>query len=180
MTRAVIALGANLGDRDATLRQAVADIAALDGVELVGASVPIESVALTVAGLDESKPTYLNGVVVVSTRRDPAALLDELNRIEDAHGRVRVERWGDRTLDLDLIVFGDVVLDTERLTLPHPRAFERSFVLQPWAQVEPDAVLAGHGPIADLLGRLDDPVAPVAGAAALDVPLVGHAAGGRP
>jgi 2-amino-4-hydroxy-6-hydroxymethyldihydropteridine diphosphokinase len=167
--RAVIALGSNLGDRDATLREAVGDIAAIDGVGVVGASVPIESVAVTVAGLDESKPSYLNGVVVVDTTLGPESLLRELNRIESEHGRVRLERWGDRTLDLDLIVHGDDVRDTDQLTLPHPRAAERSFVLEPWLQVEPDASLPGGERVADLLGALGDPVAHVPGAEPLDV-----------
>ena len=75
-------------------------------------------------------------------------LLDELNRIEAEHGRVRAERWGDRTLDLDLLLFGEDVSGTERLTLPHPRAAERAFVVVPWLQADPDAELPG-------IGRLD-------------------------
>lgn len=169
---AVIALGSNLGDRDATLRTAVSAIAAIDGVTVIGASVPIESVAVTLDGPDETKPGYLNGVVVVSTTVSPEDLLIELNRIESEHGRVRQERWGDRTLDLDLIAHGDTRLDTERLTLPHPRAAERSFVLEPWLQVEPDAVLPGRGRVDALLRALGEPVAHVEGAPALDVPLV--------
>ncbi|ARC55599.1 2-amino-4-hydroxy-6-hydroxymethyldihydropteridine pyrophosphokinase [Frondihabitans sp. 762G35] len=174
--RAVIALGSNLGDRDATLRGAVADIAAIEGVVVVGASVPIESVAVTLAGLDDSKPNYLNGVVVVDTTLEPEPLLRELNRIESEHGRVRLERWGDRTLDLDLIVHGDDVRDTGVLTLPHPRAAERSFVLEPWLQVEPDASLPGGERVADLLGALGDPVAHVPGAEPLDVAPAGRRA----
>ncbi|MCU1529036.1 MAG: folK [Frondihabitans sp.] len=166
--RAVIALGANLGDRDSTLRSAVADIGDVPGVSVVGASVPIESVAVTLSGRDDSKPGYLNGVVVVETTLDPEALLTELNRIESEHGRVRLERWGDRTLDLDLIVYGTTIQDTERLTLPHPRAAERSFVLEPWLQVEPDAVLPGGEVVAELVAALDEPVAHVSGAAPLD------------
>lgn len=169
--RAVIALGSNLGDRDRTLRRAVGDLDATPGVNVVGASVPIESVAVTLDGLDESKPSYLNGVAVVSTTLAPEELLDELNRIESDHGRVRLERWGDRTLDLDLIVYGDVVRDTERLTLPHPRAVERSFVLEPWLQVDRDAVLPGAGRVDAILGSLGDPVAHVEGARPLDAPL---------
>ena len=165
--RAVIALGSNLGDRESTLRQAVHDLEAIDGVDLVGASVPIQSVAVTLHGLDDSKPEYLNGVVVVSTTLAPEALLDALNRIEAEHGRVRLERWGDRTLDLDLIVYGDVVLDTERLTLPHPRAVERAFVLEPWLQVDADAVLPGAGRVDVILRGLGEQVAHVAGAAPL-------------
>ncbi|RKR75703.1 2-amino-4-hydroxy-6-hydroxymethyldihydropteridine diphosphokinase [Frondihabitans australicus] len=168
--RAVVAVGANLGDRDATLRAAVTELAATPGVTVLAASVPVESIALTLDGLDESKPSYLNGAVLVSTTLSALDLLDALNRIEDDHGRVRVERWGDRTLDLDLIVHGDTIVDTPRLTLPHPRAAERSFVLEPWLQVDPGAVLPGHGPVAVLLQGLQDPIAPVAGAPRLDQP----------
>jgi 2-amino-4-hydroxy-6-hydroxymethyldihydropteridine diphosphokinase len=177
--RAVVALGSNLGDREATLREAVRDLAAIDGVDLVGASVPIESVAVTLDGVDASKPAYLNGVVVVTTTLAPEALLDELNRIESAHGRIRLERWGDRTLDLDLIVYDDVVQGTERLTLPHPRAAERSFVLEPWLQVDADAVLPGIGRVDVILRGLGDQVAPVAGAAPLGDPLAVGGSGAK-
>ncbi|WP_345375692.1 2-amino-4-hydroxy-6-hydroxymethyldihydropteridine diphosphokinase [Frondihabitans cladoniiphilus] len=151
--RAVVALGANLGDREATLRAAIGDLAGVAGVSILAASVPIASVAVTLDGLDESKPEYLNGVALLETTLGAEALLDELNRIEDAHGRVREERWGDRTLDLDLIVHGDTVSDTERLILPHPRAAERTFVLEPWLEVDPEATLAGAR-VADLLAAL--------------------------
>ena len=81
-------------------------------------------------------------------------LLDALNDIESRHGRVRAERWGSRTLDLDLIAYGGVASDDPRLTLPHPRAHERDFVLGPWVSVDPDAQLVGHGRVADLVERL--------------------------
>ena len=79
-----------------------------------------------------------------------------LTRIEQAHGRIRAERWGDRTLDLDIVDFAGLVSSSDRLTLPHPRAFERDFVLKPWLEVDPDAVLPGHGRVADLVAGLDD------------------------
>lgn len=154
--RAVIALGANLGDRAVTLRDAVTALESVDGVTVVAVSSLADSVALTLDGLDESKPAYLNGVAIVETALAPLTLLDALNRIEDDFGRVRVERWGDRTLDLDLIVHGETVVDTERLTLPHPRAAERSFVLEPWLEVDPDAVVPGAGRVADLLRDLPE------------------------
>ena len=179
-SKAVVALGSNLGDRDATLRRAVSALRATPEVEVVAASVPIESVALTVDGLDESKPAYLNGAVLLATTLEPVALLDQLNRIENDEGRLRVERWGDRTLDLDLIAYDDIVLDTERLTLPHPRAAERSFVLEPWLQVDPEAEIPGSGPIAPLLAQLSDPVSRVAGAARLDADLADHHTGATP
>lgn len=154
---AVVALGANLGDRAATLDAAVAELDGLPDTELVVASRWHDSVALTPEGLDPDKPAYLNGVAVLCTRLAPHALLRELRRLERAHGRDRsatAPRWGDRTLDLDIIVHGDTRLETSELTLPHPRAHERDFVLRPWLEVRPDAVLPGVGPIAELLARV--------------------------
>ncbi|MCU1514432.1 MAG: folK [Microbacteriaceae bacterium] len=145
MTRAVVALGSNLGDRETNLRSAIADIDALDGTRVVAASSMVESHAVKPQGVDETAPDYLNAVVIVDTTISALALLDELNRIEAEHGRVRVERWGDRTLDLDLVTWGDETSSTERLELPHPRAWQRSFVLVPWLQADQDALLPGHG-----------------------------------
>lgn len=152
--RAVVALGANLGDRRAALRDAERELAALDGVSAVRMSTPIESVALTLDGRDDDKPAYLNAVALVTTTLAPAALLQAMHGIEDAHGRVRAERWGDRTLDLDLIAYADVRSDDPTFTLPHPRAHERDFVLAPWLEVDPDAVLPGRGSVRELLAAL--------------------------
>lgn len=150
----VIAVGANLGDRRATIAAAVREIADLDGVELAGVSDLIESVALKPEGRDAAAPAYLNGVLTVDTTLTPDALLDRLNAIEAAHGRVREQHWGDRTLDLDIIDFGGLQRDDARLTLPHPRAHERDFVLQPWLQLQPDAEIAGRGRVDRLLAAL--------------------------
>jgi len=158
MTRAVIAFGANLGDREATIAAAVRELAEADGIDLAAVSPVYETAAIKDAGVDDGAPRYLNGVVVVETNLDPLALLDVLQRIELEHGRVRTEHWGDRTLDLDLIDVAGIVLDDERLVLPHPRAWQRAFVLQPWLDVEPDAALAGHGPIAVLRAAAPDEV----------------------
>ena len=153
--QAVISLGANLGDRRATLLAAVREIAEADGVELTAISPVIETAALRPEGIDHDAPAYLNAVALVNTTLTPGALLDVLTRIERTHGRVRAERWGDRTLDLDIVDFAGLVSSSERLTLPHPRAFERDFVLKPWLAVDPDAVLPGHGRVADLVAGLD-------------------------
>ena len=153
---AVVALGANLGDRAATLAAAVRELAELPLVDDVRVSAPIESVALTVAGPDAAAPAYLNAVAVVRTRLAPSILLAFLHRIEAAHGRERRERWGDRTLDLDLIAYGDLRSDRASLLLPHPRAAERSFVLGPWLSLDSDAVLPGRGRVADLLAALGE------------------------
>ncbi|HEY8912773.1 2-amino-4-hydroxy-6-hydroxymethyldihydropteridine diphosphokinase [Lacisediminihabitans sp.] len=142
---AVIALGSNLGDREANLRDAVRDIDSLDGVIVTVASGIVESHAVKPEGVDESSPNYLNAVVLVQSALHPDDLLDALNRIEAEHGRVREERWGDRTLDLDIVSFDGLRRDDERLTLPHPRAWQRPFVLVPWLQADPDAELPGRG-----------------------------------
>lgn len=152
--RAVVALGANLGDTLATLDEAVRELRALPLTSKVVCSTPIASVAVTLDGPDPSKPGYLNAVALVETRLAPSILLEALHAIEERHGRVRRERWGDRTLDLDLIAYGDVTSDDPRLTLPHPRAHERDFVLAPWAEVDPDAILPGRGRVARLRDEL--------------------------
>jgi 2-amino-4-hydroxy-6-hydroxymethyldihydropteridine diphosphokinase len=152
--RAVVALGANLGDRRATMLAATRDLADADGVELTAISSVIETAAVKPAGVDHDAPAYLNAVALITTTLTPDALLAVLNRIEQAHGRVRAERWGDRTLDLDLVDFAGRVSTSPTLTLPHPRAFERAFVLVPWLEVDPDAVLPGHGRVAELVAGL--------------------------
>jgi len=151
---AVVAFGSNLGDRAATIRAALDDLAVTPGVRLDAVSPFIETAAVRLDGVDEDAPRYVNGVALVSTSLDPHALLTELHRIEDAHGRVRTERWGDRTLDLDLIAMGGRQVNDEVLQLPHPRASERDFVLAPWLAVDPDAELPGLGRVDVLLARL--------------------------
>lgn len=142
-TAAVVALGANLGDREASLRGALDALDATDGVAVDAVS-PVAATR-PVGGGDQ--PEYLNAVALVRTRLAPDELLAALHRIEAEFGRVRLERWGPRTLDLDLITYGvvqtatEVVSDDPHLTLPHPRAHERAFVLVPWSQVDPEALL---------------------------------------
>ncbi len=152
---AVIAIGANLGDRRATMLAATRELADTDGVELTAISSVIETPALKPSGVDHDAPAYLNAVALITTTLTPDALLAVLNGIERAHGRVRAERWGDRTLDLDIVDFAGIVSTSPRLTLPHPRAFERDFVLVPWLEVDPDAVLPGRGRVAELVAGLN-------------------------
>lgn len=152
--RAVIALGANLGDRAATIREAIADLGRLPLTDLVAAADPVESVAITLGGPDADAPRYLNAVALVDTRLAPSVLLGYLHAIEARHGRERRERWGSRTLDLDLIAYGDVRSGDPALVLPHPRAAERDFVLDPWLSIDPEAVLPGVGRVADLRAAL--------------------------
>lgn len=154
--RAVVALGANLGDREATLDAAVADLRALPLVDEVRVAAPISSVAIKPHGPDAAAPAYLNTVALVRTRLSPWLLLDALHVIEARHGRVRAERWGDRTLDLDIVAYGDVVSSDPALTLPHPRAAVRTFVLAPWLALDPDAYLPGAGRVDLLLARLGE------------------------
>ncbi len=151
---AVVALGANLGDRAATLTAAIDELRRLPLVEDVRASAAVESVAVKPEGLDAAAPAYLNAVAIVTTRLAPSVLLTYLHAIENRHGRERRERWGDRTLDLDLIAFGDVQSADPRLAVPHPRAAERDFVLVPWLTLDPDAVLPGSGRVDALLEQL--------------------------
>ena len=154
MSRAVLSLGANLGDRAAALRTAVRALQD-DGV-LVARSTLYE----TPPWGPVEQPPYLNAVVVVRGDRDAAGWLARAQELEQAAGRTRDVRWGPRTLDVDVVtVTGDdgrpVLSDDPELTLPHPRAHERAFVLVPWLAVDADAELPGHGPVRDLVAALD-------------------------
>ncbi|MCU1407202.1 MAG: folK [Glaciihabitans sp.] len=164
-TRIVLSLGSNLGDREATIRAAITDIIAIPGITAVAASSLVETPALKPHGVDASAPAYLNAVLVVDSIHQPLVVLDAVNCIEAEHGRVREERRGDRTLDNDLVSAGasdagGVEINTERLQLPHPRAFERAFVLVPWLEVEPDAEFPGRGRIDALLAAITNDVRP--------------------
>jgi 2-amino-4-hydroxy-6-hydroxymethyldihydropteridine diphosphokinase len=139
----VLALGANLGDRTATLRAAVRELAAVPGVSVLAVSDPVETDP--VGGPEQ--PDYLNAVVVAVTTLPPEDVLAACHRVEADHGRERAVRWGARTLDVDVVAYGEpgspseVVSDDPGLTLPHPRAHERAFVLAPWRQLRPDGRL---------------------------------------
>jgi 2-amino-4-hydroxy-6-hydroxymethyldihydropteridine diphosphokinase len=156
--RAILALGGNLGDRKATIRAAIKDIKSIEGVEVISKSPLFECFAATAEGIDESAPRYLNGVIEIETSLKPGVLLTKVREIETKHGRVRLERWGSRTLDIDIITYGSVIKDGKRLTLPHPRAYSRAFVMVPWAAMDPNAKLLGHGSVAALAEDLRDQV----------------------
>jgi len=145
--RAVLALGSNLGDRLATLQGAVDALLAPPGLALVALSPVYETVP--VGG--PPQPEYLNAVLIADTALPATDLLRRGQGVEAAFGRVRQEVWGPRTLDVDVIVYGDVVSDDPELTLPHPRAQERAFVLAPWLDADPDAEIPGRGRVAALL-----------------------------
>lgn len=151
---AVVAFGANLGDRESTIRTAAERIGRLPLVSAVRLSPLIETVAVRQAGPDPDAPAYVNAVALVSTRLDPSILLGMLHAIEAENGRERHERWGDRTLDLDLIAYGSETSDDVRLRLPHPHAHERLFVLEPWLALDADAVLPGRGRVAELVAEI--------------------------
>jgi 2-amino-4-hydroxy-6-hydroxymethyldihydropteridine diphosphokinase len=152
--RAVLSLGSNLGDRLATIRAAVRALDAIDGIRVLQRSSAWESPSWHPDG-EGLQPDYVNLVVIVGTALEPLDLLDATQAIEDALGRERGERYGARTIDIDIVAIGDLVLDDARLTLPHPRAHERQFVLQPWLEVDPDASLPEHGSIAELVDYVD-------------------------
>ncbi|MFE0810256.1 2-amino-4-hydroxy-6-hydroxymethyldihydropteridine diphosphokinase [Streptomyces sp. NPDC058794] len=147
--RAVVALGANLGNRLETLQGAIDALEDTPGVRVKGVSPVYETEPWGVA--PDSQPSYFNAVVILKTTLPPSSLLERAHAVEEAFHRVRDERWGPRTLDVDIVAYADVVSDDPQLTLPHPRAHERAFVLAPWHDVDPDAQLPGHGPVADLL-----------------------------
>lgn len=155
---AVLSLGANLGERKQTLEAAIEKISKAKGVKLIKQSALYESVALTDSGYDPEQPSYLNAVVQVETSLKPKALLRVLNEIENDFGRIRLQRWAPRTLDIDIITFGYELIETKNLIVPHPRAFERSFVLVPWLEIDPDAILPGRGRISELVAELPDAV----------------------
>ena len=153
-TKAVIALGSNLGDRRETLNLALSQIWNFPESQFLAASTFHETVALTEAGEDESKPSYLNAVCLIETSLGAHELLEYCSEVEANLGRVRLERWQDRTIDLDLIAFGDQVIETSNLTIPHPRAHERLFVLLPWQEIDSDAEIVGRGKVSELIARL--------------------------
>ncbi|ELS55251.1 2-amino-4-hydroxy-6-hydroxymethyldihydropteridine diphosphokinase [Streptomyces viridochromogenes] len=157
--RAVISLGSNLGNRLETLQGAIDALEDTPGVRVKAVSPVYETEPWGVA--PGSQPSYFNAVVVLKTTLPPSSLLERAHAVEEAFHRVRDERWGARTLDVDIVAYADVVSDDPALTLPHPRAHERAFVLAPWHDIEPQAQLPGHGPVAGLLaGVTREGVAP--------------------
>jgi len=152
VTRAYVGLGANLGPREVTLLRAADLLAAADGVEVVAVAQLRETEPV---GLVE-QPPFLNGAVAIDTSLPPRALLDLLLEIERSLGRVRVERWGPRTIDLDLLVYGGERVDEEGLHVPHPRLHERRFALEPLAELDPELEIPGLGTVSELIAALDD------------------------
>ena len=146
--KVVISLGSNLGNRKANLSGAIKSLAKYINVEQVSEFIETEPVG------GPEQPNYINAVLIGESNLSPEELLKSCQEIEAEFGRIRDVRWGPRTLDIDLIKFGETQMDSEKLTLPHPRAHEREFVLEPWLSIEPNAELTGKGLVADLLAAL--------------------------
>ncbi|MGH7140117.1 MAG: 2-amino-4-hydroxy-6-hydroxymethyldihydropteridine diphosphokinase, partial [Pirellulales bacterium] len=153
MARALIALGSNLGDRQAALEAAAKAVGSLPDSQLLARSSWLESAAV---GGPQEQPEFLNGALLLATALEPLMLLDHLQQIENAAGRVRSVHWGPRTLDLDLLLHDDRSIATERLTLPHPRMAFRRFVLEPAAQIAAEMVHPATGmTVGQLLAHLN-------------------------
>ena len=146
--KAVIALGSNIGDPKENLDLAIALLRETSEVIAVSNFYVTKPVGFT------EQPDFTNAVCIIETELPALELLNMLHGIEKAMGRVRDIKWGPRTIDLDIIQFGSVLSSAEELTLPHPRAHERKFVLEPWYEIDPDAILLTHGKISELLSKL--------------------------
>ena len=145
MTRAYVGVGANLGDREAMIRSAVD---ALPGVVAVSELRETDPVGVV------DQPPFLNGAAALETELSPRDLLRALLVVERELGRERRERWGPRTIDLDLLLYGEERIDEPGLTVPHPRLHERRFALEPLADLDPELAIPGRGSVADLLAGL--------------------------
>jgi len=151
MTTAFVGIGSNLGDRETNLERALELLAAEDGIEIAAVSEirETEPVGPVEQGL------FLNGAARVETSLAPRALLACLLTVENRLGRVREERWGPRTIDLDLLLYGDEQIDEPGLSVPHPRLHERRFALEPLADLDPGLEIPGQGPLSTLLAKLN-------------------------
>ena len=146
--KAIISLGANLGNPKENLDTAITLLREATDVKAVSSYITTDPVG----GPEQQQ--YLNAVCIIDSDLPAMDLLSMLHGIEKALGRERIQRWGPRTIDLDLIQYADLISKADELVLPHPRAHERRFVLEPWFEIEPDAVLLTHGKIKELLEHL--------------------------
>ena len=145
MTRAYVGVGANLGDREATIRAALAALPGVVAVSQLRETEPVGAV---------HQPPFLNGAAALETELSPRELLDALLAVERELGRERRERWGPRTIDLDLLLYGSETVDEPGLTVPHPRLHERRFALEPLLDLDPELSVPGCGRVSDLLAGL--------------------------
>ncbi len=146
--KAVISLGANIGNPQEQMQLAIAMLR--EAIDVIALS----SIYTTEPVGGPEQPNYLNAICIAESDLPAADLLALLHGIEKTLGRERIERWGPRTIDLDLIQYGTILSSAQELELPHPRAHERRFVLEPWFEIEPDAILLTHGKISELLEQL--------------------------
>jgi len=146
--RAVIALGSNLGNRELNIDSAIAELAKIIEISHLSTNHETDPVG------GPEQPKYLNAILIAETQLDPHELLISMLEIENKLGRKREIHWGPRTIDLDLIVFGDEVVVSDVLVLPHPRAHERKFVLEPWLEIDPTAQIPGLGLVESILQRI--------------------------
>jgi 2-amino-4-hydroxy-6-hydroxymethyldihydropteridine diphosphokinase len=146
--KAVISLGANIGNPEEQMQLAIAMLREATDV------IALSSIYTTEPVGGPEQPNYLNAICIAESDLPAADLLALLHGIEKTLGRERIERWGPRTIDLDLIQYGTILSSAQELELPHPRAHERKFVLEPWYEIEPDAILLTHGKISELLEQL--------------------------
>ena len=146
--KAVISLGANIGNPEEQMQLAIAMLREATDV------IALSSIYTTEPVGGPEQPNYLNAICITESDLPAADLLALLHGVEKTLGREHVERWGPRTIDLDLIQYGTILSSAQELELPHPRAHERKFVLEPWLEVEPDAILLTHGKVSELLEQL--------------------------
>jgi 2-amino-4-hydroxy-6-hydroxymethyldihydropteridine diphosphokinase len=146
--KAVISLGANIGNPEEQMQLAIAMLRESTDV------IALSSLYTTDPVGGPEQPKYLNAICIAESELPAADLLALLHGIEKTLGRERIERWGPRTIDLDLIQYGTILSSAQELELPHPRAHERKFVLEPWLEIEPDAILLTHGKVSELLEQL--------------------------
>jgi len=146
--KAVVALGANIGNPHEQMDLAVAMLREATDVVAVSSYYTTKPVG------GPEQPDYINAVCIIESELPAIDLLSLLHGIEKSLGRERAEKWGPRTIDLDLIQYGALLSSATELQLPHPRAFERRFVLEPWHEIEPEAILLTHGKISDLLEQM--------------------------
>ncbi len=150
MSLAYIGLGSNLDQPLAQVREAINELQQTDGLKLVAVSPLYASSPMG----PQDQPDYINAVAAVETSLSPHDLLKKLQNLEQQHGRQRLRHWGERTLDLDILLYGQQILDDAELTLPHPGVAERNFVVYPLADIAPDIEIPGQGPIAQLIARV--------------------------
>lgn len=151
MARAWIGLGSNLQDPEWQVRQALAELDQMEGCRLLQASSLYKSPPMG----PSDQPDYINAVACIETGLAPRALLAALQGLEQLHGRERLRHWGERTLDLDILLYDDCQIDEPGLVIPHPGLHERAFVLYPLYEIAPELVIPGHGAVKQLRQQVD-------------------------